>query len=140
MSPLHRLTDRAVERVLRRERTAVEQPELMLRMLVIELGAFVVVIVCWFAALWGDSAIANSVATVVTGVALGMSAMPMTRRAHAYRAGWLRGRAQFVASLEEAHRRGFSLQQWLEAELARDLSVLGLPSYPQHDDERDESD
>jgi len=41
-------------------------------------------------------------------------------RRYAYRHGWLRGRSEMLASLDEGMRRGMGYQDWVLAELERD--------------------
>lgn len=40
------------------------------------------------------------------------------------RAAYFRGRAEFLASLDEAHARGLTMDQWAEGEMVRDLAKL----------------
>lgn len=66
------------------------------------------------------------VGVVVLMVILNINGFAATKRAHAYRTGWVEARNGMIASLAEAFRRGMSGEEWAEAEQARTLAVYGV--------------
>lgn len=66
----------------------------------------------------------NIGAGVLFGWLIGRSALKRLGKAQAYRNGWLDGRRQMVGSMTEAMHRDFTVEEWLETELERDMDVL----------------
>lgn len=97
----------------------------VLGVLALDLGLFLLAVTSWtlLPVLDGRWKV---LAAVAVGVQLGRASIVAMRRAGAYRAGWLRGRTQMVASMAEASHRGMTLDQWLTSELSRDFAVLGI--------------
>lgn len=80
----------------------------------------------------------SALVIVVVGFYVGASALSATRRAHAYRSGWLDGRARMIDALREAMQRGHTLEDWIGGELARDYAALGVD--PTRENEREGGD
>jgi hypothetical protein len=133
---MRRLAEALARRAATRESVLVSHPDRM-RAEVIRAGAVLVVLAgaasapLWTSpGSWGDV-----LAGLVLAVLAGGSVVSWLRAKMAYRAGWLDGRAQMVAALSETMRRGYSLEEWLEAELERDFRVIGARA-----DEEDNGD
>jgi hypothetical protein len=105
----------------------VQEPDrrYALRVLLLDLALFVAAVGSWVALPVLDGWW-KVLAGVVVGFQLGRAGITSWRRAAAYRAGWLRGRQQMIASMTEAHNRGMTVTDWLGSELARDYAVLGI--------------
>lgn len=117
----------SLDRAHRTERSYVTQETERLRWITVgELLLFGLTV----ASVWIIQATGPSWITVLCGVLVGLqvgrAGLVSTRRAMAYRSGWLDGRTAFVSAMGEAQRRGMRPQDWLAAELARDYAVLGL--------------
>jgi hypothetical protein len=121
------LVDRAARRVQRTDAMLVQETGrgYALRVLLLDLCLFTLAVGSWvmLSQLHGWW---RGVAAVVIGLQLGRAGIVSWRRAAAYRTGWLRGRSQMVYAMAEAQRRGLSVSQWLDSELARDFAVLGI--------------
>lgn len=82
----------------------------------------------------------DTAALIVVALYIGFGAFQTTRKMSAYRSGWLDGRMALLSSMREAQHRGMSIEEWADAELARDLSIMGVvPQKPpppdgSHDD------
>jgi len=105
------------------------------RRLVIRDVVLAIIAMC---ALVGDDTFPDpwgTICALTVGGFLGMGLLPGVRRAVAYRSGWLDGRAQMVAALDESVRRGMTPGEWLRGELARDYAVMGITCPPDLDEE-----
>lgn len=122
---LSKLFDPLAKRSRRNEQTLVDEPRRARRLMLRDLALFVIVI----AATWIDDTATgwlDLVALLIVGVYVGWGAFQTTRKMLAYRSGWLDGRAALIHSLAEARRRGLDGETWVELELARDISVMGI--------------
>lgn len=120
---IDRLTDPLVRRSLRLERCLVDEPRRKRSLMLRDLGGFALVVAAWLLTplLTGWLLM---LAAIVVGIGLGRSVLLTTRRASAYRSGWLDGRHAMVRALGEAAQRGMTPVDWLDAELDRDIAVL----------------
>jgi hypothetical protein len=91
-----------------------------------ELALFVVTILALVAVQGLAPGWTTLACSLLVGLQVGRLGLISTRRAMAYRSGWLDGRTAFVAAMSEAQRRRMSPGDWLAAELARDYAVLGI--------------
>jgi hypothetical protein len=66
-------------------------------------------------------------------VMVGLVPLHCWQRAASYRSGWLDGRRAMVVAMGEASQRGMSLNDWLDAELERDMRILGIKPRPVED-------
>jgi len=68
----------------------------------------------------------RTVAAAFLGLQIAATCTGISRRLRVYRSGWLQGRAQMVASLAEASRRGMTLQEWAVSQAEKDARTMGL--------------
>lgn len=74
----------------------------------------------------GAWTIPADLALVVSGMWAGVGIMSAMARRQTYRTGWLEGRKAMVDSLREARLRGMDQDEWMQAELERDLAKVFL--------------
>lgn len=91
-------------------------------------GGFVAI-----AVVGSDNTLVHAVASATLGGIVGWQGLGRLRRARSYWSGWLNGRLMMVESLGEARRRDMDLQEWLNAEIARDLAVIGGEGHDKDD-------
>jgi hypothetical protein len=72
----------------------------------------------------------DTVCMLAVAVAVGQGALGGTRRAMSYMGGYVNGRCAMIRSLDEAQRRGMTLEEWLRGELARDMALFGSNGGP----------
>lgn len=122
---IDRVADRLTDRSLRDERAYVEDPPRVRRLVARSMlfGGLAMVslagVTLLEAGLWATAC------GMFLGGFVGSSIIRTVQRAGAYRNGWLRGRSAMIASLQEASRRGMSLEEWATGELERDLEMMG---------------
>lgn len=121
------LGDRVGARVQRTDRMLVTHDVAHFwAIVIIDLVMFLAAVLAWvFTRGLGPGRLAFTL-TMLVGLQLGRTGFMTVRRASAYRHGWLRGRSAMVNSMDEASRRGMSVDEWLQTELARDCMVLGV--------------
>lgn len=81
---------------------------------------------------WLLAVLADGIGSAWLGVPIGAlagcyvcwAALAWTRAARAYRDGWAEGRRAFVLSMGEAQARGLTGEEWVTAELERDMTML----------------
>ena len=119
--------DRIADRARRTDRMMVRQDRgHWWRVVVGELGLFVITLAALLGIQLLDPGPLTVICSVLVGLQVGRVGIMSARRALAYRSGWLDGRAQMIASMGEAWRRGIDLPEWLQGEVERDLATLGL--------------
>jgi hypothetical protein len=127
---MNRLTTWLVHRSERVDRMLVARnARLIVRVLVTDLS---LLILAWAGLLLfrhGPGPLAI-IATLAIALELGRVGIVGLRRAEAYRSGWLDGRSAMLSSLAEAHRRGLTVQEWVQGEMERQMSVLGITPPP----------
>lgn len=84
-----------------------------------------IIVVAGLAVGYGQYLLAVFVALVFAIIA---SAQRGTRLA--YRAGWFKGQAETIASLDEAQDRGMSFEQWLTSQAERSAAMFKDPRWP----------
>lgn len=119
-----RLLDRFITRELADETALVDDKQRATRLYRRALLAVALVLAATLARLFSEHVVALLLAGVVLGWYAARGALLGVTRAVTYRAGWLAGRRAFVASLDEAARRGMSFDDWLKREAERDAATL----------------
>ena len=109
----------------RNEQTGVAEPHRLRRLWRYDMAIFLVLMI----ALMGVSFTPpgewlHVVIGAVVGSIVGINLFRTLHRARAYQRGWLDGRKQMVASMEEAMRRRMDIEDWLQGELERDFHVM----------------
>ena len=107
------------------ERMHIEHPQWVLRVIIFDVVLFVITFTAWLVWPLFVGKPFGVVLAVLVGLQLGRTCLLGVRRAATYRSGWLRGREAFVSSMQEAMQRGFTLEQWLSREFARDVAIMG---------------
>lgn len=114
--------DRYFDWVVRREKALVNrQPHGLVVSAVVRLTA-------WGAAVWIAPPARTTwelIGVMVMGLLSGSAALNAWMRASSFRNGWVHGRSQMVSSLAESGRRGHSMEDWLQGEMERDITIFG---------------
>ena len=90
-------------------------------------GKFLIAMAVVVALTWRTDVVSKpwgGLAVMVLGFAVGTIPMQNFARAAAYRSGWIDGRTVAFDAFREARQRDLSLNDWLEGEMERDLSIF----------------
>lgn len=127
------LLDRYVDRAMRDEEVLVNEPSRARTVLVWGVLGFAAVLAATTVRLWAGPGPLNALGAVVLGAYAGLGAIGRYRRAASFRNGWLAGRARMLASIDEALRRGLTMDDWVRGEVERDAHLFTV--HPLSDDE-----
>lgn len=122
--PLDRFFHWLYLREKRSEQTGVVEPERLRHLFRYDMAIFALLVTTVILRSALSPGLLDTTAGVVGGAIVGMHLLRTTRRARAYQRGWLDGRKQMIASMEEAMRRDINMQDWLHGEIERDLWVM----------------
>lgn len=137
---IDKLATKLAQRTTQNERALIESHERARRLMLRESALFVLALVAVFFRPISDGPLWLWIpASLLVGCLVGWGALSGTRRAFAFRNGWLDGRAQMIGALSEAMKRGLTLDEWIRSELARDSAALGITIELPDDDERGET-
>ncbi len=143
---LDRLAERHTARVLRYERSLVEDgPEAERGLFWRDMARTAVYMVAVVAVSWlPDDVLWRTLACAVLGGMVGGQAIKLMQRAGAYRSGWLAGRLRFIEQAGQHQERGNSPSVWMQTEVEHDLvNVMGgltVDVVAVHGDDGDEDD
>lgn len=125
MNPVTHVNDVLYESSRRNMEAVVREPQRLKRMTILDMvstmAIFVLVIVEDF--VFVDGPVNIAIAALIGGY-IGSTMLSRIKRSKAYAFGWLDGRRGQVHSLREALNRGMTPDEWTEAEIEKDISVM----------------
>lgn len=121
---LDRLFTAQAKRELTDEKTYVVNPRRLRRLFWWDVSTFLTIVALVVVEAWtAESTVVNALVLPIICLLIGRTLLARMVRARAYRNGWLDGRRQMVGSMAEAVQRGFTIEEWLEGEIERDIQV-----------------
>lgn len=122
---LDRFLTAQARRELTDEKAYVDNPRRLRRLFLWDVSTFIAILALLpVEALTVESSLVNALVFPVICLLIGRMFLARMIRARAYRNGWLDGRRQMIASMTEAMRRDFTLEEWIQGELERDTEVM----------------